>query len=111
MFACLFGLTSAICRFHTPAPLLLLVAGTAARGLQRTALRSVWYLGTLAPTIAVCLTAGRLLDTGNTVPLWLAVLVRWAGLTFACYLLTLLAEYHEGSGPSNWLQTDIDSHR
>jgi len=95
LYACLFAAASAALSLRTPAPVLAFVSGVAVRLLQRTVFRSFWYLGAIVPTAAACLSAGRLLSTGNEIPLWAAVLVRWVGLTVACYSLTILSRNHE----------------
>src|SRR5262249_25270857 len=91
MFICLFALVSPVLHLRTMSPALPFLACAAARLLQGTFLRRVWYLGTVVPVAAACLNAGRLLSIGSDTPFWAAVVVRWAGLTGACYLLTVLS--------------------
>jgi len=94
IFASLFAVLSPLLHFRTIAPAIPFLAGALARMLQLTSLRMVWCLGTLAPTIVAALNGGRLLSTGGETGLWIAVLVRWIGLTAACYSLTLLSRIH-----------------
>jgi hypothetical protein len=95
LFACLFFLFYIVFPVAPLAAALAYLAGVAVRALQKTALRSLWYLGTVPTTIAACLLTGHLASGWNDVPLWKAISVRWAGITTACYLLTLLARHHE----------------
>jgi len=99
-FALVFAFTAPWLRIVTAVPALPFLAGAAVRLFQRTSLRRVWFLGTLLPVVAACVSARHLLNTGDETPLWATVLVRWAVLTIACYLLTLLARQHEARSPS-----------
>jgi hypothetical protein len=94
MFTCLFILASVILHLGSMGPVLAFVAGISARMLQNTVLRTVWFLGTAAPVVVACLSGGPWLSTGSEIPVLAAALVRWIGLTAACYLLTLLSRTH-----------------
>jgi len=95
LFTFLFALCYSVLHLSTLAPAVPFFAGVAVRMLQRTVLRPFWCLATMAPTVVNCLSGGPLLITGHSIPLWAAILVRWLGLTMACYLLTLLSRNHE----------------
>lgn len=94
LFVCFFPLVSGVLHLGTAAPVTAFLAGIAVRMLQATSWRPAWFLGTVVPTTAACLSAGRLLSTGSEISLGAAVLVRWLGLTAACYALTLLSRKH-----------------
>jgi peptidoglycan/LPS O-acetylase OafA/YrhL len=99
VYACLFTIVSPVLGLETPAPGIAFIAGALARLLQTTRLRGAWYFATAFPTVAACLNAGRLLSIDDETPLWTAVLVRWIGLTVACYFLTLLSRNHQRRSP------------
>ncbi|MBV9742780.1 MAG: hypothetical protein JO099_03380 [Acidobacteriia bacterium] len=94
-FATLFAVTSSLLHLRTVASGIPFIAGALVRLLQRTSLRPVWCFGTVLPTIAAALNGGRLLSTGGETPTWIGVILRCAGQTAACYLLTLLSQTHE----------------
>ena len=94
LFVCLSALASVL-GLSGPGAGLAFVGGAGVRFLQGTALRKLWWVATIGPPAIMCLLAGRLLSEGNPVPIWLALPVRWAGLTLACYFLTLLSRHHE----------------
>jgi hypothetical protein len=75
-------------------PVLAFVSGVAVRALQQTVFRSAWFLGTAVPMAVSYLVAGPLASGHGPLPLWPGVVVRWTGLTAACYSLTLLSRSH-----------------
>ena len=100
VFVWLFTLASPVLHLRTIAPGTSFVAGALVRLLQRTSLRSVWYLGSVVPTVAAVLTGGPLLSTGSETPLWWSILFRCIGQSAACYFLTLLAQIHQRRRPA-----------
>ena len=95
LFGILFALVFWGLRLTTLAPLLAFVCGIAVRALQQTPLRPAWILGTATPVAAALLSAGRLLSAGAESAFWSAALIRWIGLTSACYFLTLLCRKYD----------------
>jgi hypothetical protein len=95
LFAVVFGISSAVLHQNTAAPALAFLAGLAVRTLQNTSWRAFWFLGPAVPIAVACVNAGKLLSLESEPLSWPAVFIRWAGLTGACYLLTLLSRSHE----------------
>jgi hypothetical protein len=81
---------------------LAFICGAAVCMLQQTVLSSAWVLGTAVPMLLFSLTAAPLGNGSDNVQLGIAALVRWIGITFACYLLTLLSRKDQltGSAPN-----------
>ena len=94
LFTCMSAVASAL-GWSAPLAAFAFVGGAAVRILQRTALRKFWWVATLGPPTLTWLLAGNLMGGANPAPVWLALPVRWAGLTLACYSLTLLSRNHE----------------
>lgn len=101
IFICVFAFISCAMHLAIAAPALAFVSGLTVRALQTTFLRRVWYLGTIMPTVLASLNTGRLLSIDGGAPLFAAVIVRWLGMTAACYALTLLARHHEARFPAS----------
>jgi hypothetical protein len=76
-------------------PLLTLTIGAGVRMLQATGMRRFWVLAAVVPLIAVCLISRRAVRAGNEMPLWVAAIIRCAGLTAACHALTWLSRTHQ----------------
>jgi hypothetical protein len=91
LFASLFAFTFFCLHVTLFMPLVAFASGLAARALQQTVLRSVWFLGTAVPMALASLLPGSLAGGSHHFPLWAPALIRWAGLTAACYSLTLLS--------------------
>lgn len=100
IFVRLFALVSSALHLAMAAPALAFVSGLTVCALQKTSLRRVWYLGTIVPTVLACLNTGRLLGMEGETSLFAAVVVRWLGMTAACYALTLLSRNHEARFPT-----------
>ena len=94
LFTFLFTLTFFAMHLTALTPVLAFVSGVAVRALQQTVIRRAWFLGTAIPMAMACLIAGPLVDAHSRFPLWAAALVKWTGLTAACYVLTLLSRNH-----------------
>lgn len=82
-------------RLDPTVPLLTLGIGACVRTLQSRGLHRVWVLATFGPVMAAALFSGRLISAGNELPLWGVALLRSAGLTAACQLLTWLSRNHQ----------------
>jgi hypothetical protein len=99
LFASLFTITFLILHLATLAPVLAFLSGVAVRVIQQTAIRPAWFLGTAIPIIVTGLLAGPTGNGNSHFSLGAPALIRWTGLTVACYFLTLLSRKHRtGSG-------------
>ena len=81
--------------FDPIAPLLTLAIGVVVRMLQETGLRRLWVFASVVPVMAAGLFSSRAISAGTELPLWGAAMIRGAGLTVACYLLTRLSRNHQ----------------
>jgi hypothetical protein len=86
LFVCLFGLTSLWLHLTGPMCVLAFVSGVAVRVLQQIVIPSAWFLGTAVPMAVVYWLSGQ---HDVHFPLWASPLMRWTGITVACYFLTL----------------------
>jgi hypothetical protein len=82
----LFGLTSLWLHLTGPMCVLAFVSGVAVRVLQQIVIPSAWFLGTAVPMAVVYWLSGQ---HDVHFPLWASPLMRWTGITVACYFLTL----------------------
>jgi hypothetical protein len=98
LFALLFTFAFLGLHLTTLAPVLAFVSGVAVRVMQQTVIRPVWFLGTAIPMVAAGLLASTFGNGNSHFLLGTPALIRWSGLTVACYFLTLLSrKYHAGS--------------
>ncbi|HEV3196842.1 MAG TPA: hypothetical protein VGZ73_03020 [Bryobacteraceae bacterium] len=97
-------LLTALCLFlphlDPKAPLLTLAIGAGVRALQVSRVRRFWPLAAVVPVIAACLFSRRVVSAGNEVPLWVAAMIRCAGLTAACHALAWLSRTHQARRPA-----------
>lgn len=101
IFAFLAALASVGLHWSTVSLALAFVSGMVVRALQQTAIRRAWILGPAIPIALVWLITGSVSGNHDHAPLLAAALLRWVGLTAACYSLTLLARKHRSlSDPS-----------
>ena len=94
IFPCIFALATPLLHLRSIAPALPFAAGASVRLLERTPLRSYWYLGTILPTVAAWMLVPHLFAAGAHAPAWMALGFRWVGQTAACYLLSLVSRSH-----------------
>jgi hypothetical protein len=94
LFALLFTLTYLGLRLTTLTPVLVFASGVAVRVIQQTVIRPAWFLGTAIPIVAAGLLTGPLGNGNSHFELGAPALIKWTGLTVACYFLTLLSRKH-----------------
>jgi hypothetical protein len=94
LFTLLFTLTFLGLHLTTLAPVLAFVSGVAVRVIQQTIIRPAWFLGTAIPMVAAGVLAGPFGNGDSHFSLGAPALIKWTGLTVACYFLTLLSRRH-----------------